>query len=192
MTEQWPSYKVADNAVVHALGVMNINFVRFEATQVYMLSAVANISTNQAAVFIGRINQIDRAVTIDRSLCARTWPQTAQAGVEAYLKGMRVLTENRNIPVHGNIVDMAVGKAMEPAIISIGRDGRTTVFSSSPIRQVADDLYSCYHFGSNLSAYLATEFSPNARQAGMLALSECPDPPPLPKPLRSSQPKIPV
>jgi hypothetical protein len=86
MTEQWPSYKVADDAVVYALGVMNINFVRFEATQVYMLSAVANISTNQAAVFIGRINQVDRAVTIDRLLRARTWPEAAQAGVEAYLK----------------------------------------------------------------------------------------------------------
>jgi hypothetical protein len=36
MTEQWPSCKVADDAVVQALGVMNINFVRFEATQVYM------------------------------------------------------------------------------------------------------------------------------------------------------------
>ena len=30
MTE-WPSYKVADEAVVHALSVMNIIYVRFEA-----------------------------------------------------------------------------------------------------------------------------------------------------------------
>lgn len=194
MIEPWPSYKVADDAVVHALGVMNINFVRFEATQVYMLSAVANISTNQAAIFMGRINQVDRAVTIGRFLRVRTWPETAQAGIEAYLKGMRVLTENRNILVHSNIVDMAVGKAIEPAIISLGRDGRTTVFESSlpAIRQVADDLYSYYHFGSNLSAYLATELSPNAREAGMLALGECPDLPPLPKPIRPLQPKIPV
>ncbi len=193
MSEHWPSYRVADEAVVHALGVMNINFVRFEATQVYMLSAVADISTNQAAIFIGRINQVDRATTIDRFLrMRRDWPNAAQTAVDIYLKGMRLLTENRNVLVHGNIVDMAVGKAMEPAIISLGRDGRTTVFKSSlpAIRQVADDLYSYYHFGSNLSAYLATEFSPNAREAGMLAFSECPDAPPLPKAIRPSEPKI--
>jgi hypothetical protein len=28
----WPAYKVADESVVHALGVMSINFVRFSAT----------------------------------------------------------------------------------------------------------------------------------------------------------------
>jgi hypothetical protein len=121
----------------------------------------------------------------------RHLPQAAQDGTGAYLKGMRILTENRNILVHGNIVDMAVGKAMEPAIISLGRDGRTTLFKSSlpAIRQVADNLYSYYHFGSNLAAYLATEFSPNAREAGMLAISECPASPPTPTPIRPFHPR---
>jgi hypothetical protein len=32
MTDKWPSYRVADDDSVYALGVMNINYVRFEAT----------------------------------------------------------------------------------------------------------------------------------------------------------------
>jgi hypothetical protein len=194
VSEQWPSYTIADEAVVHALGVMNINYVRFEATHVYMLSAISNISTNQAAVFSARINPTERANILDRSFQMREWQDGAKSAIDVYIKGMRALTENRNTLIHGNIVDMAIGKATEPAIISMGRDGRTAVFKSSlpAIRQVADDLYSYFHFGSNLSAYLATEFSPVAREAGMLALSVCPASPPIPKPIRSSQPKIPV
>jgi hypothetical protein len=194
MTTKWPTYEVADESVVHALGVMNINYVRFETTHVYVLSAVSNISTNQAAVFCARINPTERATILDHSFQMREWQEDARAAVETYIKGMRALTENRNTLIHSNLVDMAVGKAREPAIISMGRDGRTTIFKSSlpAIRQVADDLYAYSHFGSNLSAYLATEFSPTAREAGMLALSECPASPPLPKPIRPPQSKTPV
>jgi hypothetical protein len=170
---------------------MNINYVRFEATHVYMLSAVSNISTNQAAVFCARINPTERATILDRSFQMREWNDDAKRAIEAYIKGMRALTENRNTLIHGNVVDMAVGKAREPAIISMGRDGRTTVFKSSlpAIRQVADDLYSYSQFGSYLSSHLATQFSPVAREAGMMAISTCPTSPPIPKPIRPPQPK---
>ena len=192
MNDKWPTYEVANEDVVHALGVMNINYVRFETTHVYMLSAVSNISTNQAAVFCARINPTERATILDRSFQMREWNDDAKAAIEVYIKGMRALTENRNALIHGNVVDMAVGKAREPAIISMGRDGRTTVFKSSltAIRQVADDLYSYSRFGSYLSSYLATEFSPIAREAGMMAVSQCPASPPIPQPIRPPKPKV--
>ena len=122
---------------------------RFETTHVYMLSAVSNISTNQAAVFCARINPTERATILDRSFQMREWKDDAKRAIETYIKGMRTLTENRNTLIHGNVVDMAVGRAREPAIISMGRDGRTTVIKSSlpAIRQVADDLYSYSQFG---------------------------------------------
>ena len=182
----WPSYEVADETVVHALGVMNINYVRFEVTHVLVLAAVSNISTNQAAVFSSRINPTERATIIARSFEMREWQPDAAEAIEGYIAGMRTLTENRNTLIHGNIVDMAMGTTREPAIISLGRDGRTSLFKSSlpAIRQVADDLHAYSHFGYNLSAYLATEFSPHAREAGTLALSECPVPPPPPKKLK--------
>jgi len=72
----WPSYEVADETVVHALGVMNINYVRFEVTHVLVLAAVSNISTNQAAVFSSRINPTERATIIARSFEMRDWTFT--------------------------------------------------------------------------------------------------------------------
>lgn len=30
MAEKWPTFEVANEGVVHALGIMNINYVRFE------------------------------------------------------------------------------------------------------------------------------------------------------------------
>jgi uncharacterized protein YdhG (YjbR/CyaY superfamily) len=71
----------------------------------------------------------------------REWQPDAAEAIEGYIKGMRTLTENRNTLIHGNIVDMAMGTTQEPAIISLGRDGRTSLFKSSlpAIRQVADD-----------------------------------------------------
>jgi hypothetical protein len=160
--------------------------VRFEVTHVYMLSAISNIPRNQAAVFFARINSTERAIILDRSSQMREWQDEAKRAIDVYIKGMRVLTENRNTLIHGNILDMAIGQAKVPAIIRMCRDGRMTFFKSSlpAIRQVADDLYSYVHFGSNLSAYLATEFSPVAREAGMVALSVCPTPLPIPKPTR--------
>lgn len=192
MNDKWPTYELANEDVVHALGVMNINYVRFETTHVYMLSAVSNISTNQAAVFCARINPTERATILDRSFQMREWNDDAKAAIEVYIKGMRALTENRNALIHGNVVDMAVGKTREPAIISMGRDGRTTVFKSSlpAIRQVADDLYSYSQFGSYLSSYLATEFSPIAREAGMMVVSQCPASPPIPQPIRPPKPEV--
>jgi hypothetical protein len=67
MTDNWPTYKVADEESIYELGVMNINYVRFQATLVYMLAAVANMKQNQAAVFISRTGG-DRARKPDQGL----------------------------------------------------------------------------------------------------------------------------
>lgn len=191
MTE-WPSYKVADEAVVHALGVMNINYVRFETTHVYILAAVANMKQNQAAVFISRINPTERENVIRIFSKKREWPSEASEGIGHYIKALHTLTENRNMLIHGNIVDMWAVKA--PGVISMNREGLTTIIQLSlpAIRQVADDLHIYGEFGYMLACYLASEFSHVAREAGMAAPSHCPSLPALPKPLRPPQPKKPV
>jgi hypothetical protein len=188
MTE-WPSYKVADEAVVHALGVMNINYVRFEATHVYMLAAAANMKQNQAAVFISRMNPTERENVIKIFSKKREWPTEAYEGIAHYLKALHVLTENRNMLIHGNIVDMWALKA--PGVITMNREGMTTVIQISlpAIRQVADDLNAYSEFGYMLACYLACEFSKTAMEAGMAAPSNCPPLPLIPKALRPSQPK---
>jgi hypothetical protein len=125
--------------VVYALGATNINYLRFETTHVCMPPAVSNISTNQVAVFCARINPTQRATILDRSFQMREWQHDAKSAIETYIRGVRAPTENRNTLIHGNVVDMAVSKARELAIINMGRDRRSTVFKSSlpAIRQVA-------------------------------------------------------
>ena len=81
MTDKWPTYKVADDDSIYALGVMNINYVRFEATLVYMLAAVANMKQNQAAVFISRTGAAERANLIKVFASKREWPPEASAGI---------------------------------------------------------------------------------------------------------------
>ena len=181
---EWPSYQVADYPVVYALGVMNINYVRFEATHVLMLSAVANIAQNQAAVLVSRMNPNERANVIDIFFKRRDWPDKASTAITHYIAAMRLLTDSRNLLIHGNIVD--IGGTRQPGILSLNRQGLTTLFQSSlsSIRRVADDLHIYSLFGYDLTAYIATEFHAMAREAGMLALSECPSCPPIPLKLK--------
>lgn len=177
---EWPAYQVADSSVVYALGVMNINYVRFETTHVLVLSAVANMKQNQAAVFVSRMNPNERANVIDIFLKRREWPNETSKAIAHYNVAMRAMTDSRNMLIHGNIVDM--GGTKQPGILSLNRQGLTTIFQSSlsSIRKVADDLHIYSLFGYDLTAYIATEFHAIARESGMLALSECPACPPMP------------
>src|SRR5579884_975931 len=128
MTLRWPTYEVADEAVVHALGVMNINYVRFERTHVWMLAATANLTEPQAAVFASRTNPNERATFIDTFFKRREWPEPVSSAIKHYIAAMRVLTENRNTLIHGNVVS---GWDNEPAIFSLSRRGEMVMFKSS-------------------------------------------------------------
>jgi hypothetical protein len=165
---------------------------RVETTHVYILAAVANMKQNQAAVFISRINPTERENVIRIFSKKREWPGEASEGIGHYIKALHTLTENRNMLIHGNIVDMWAVKA--PGVISMNREGLTTIIQLSlpAIRQVADDLHTDGEFGYMLACYLASEFSQAALEAGTAAPSHCPPLPALPKPLRPPQPKKPV
>jgi hypothetical protein len=52
--QRWPTYEVASDAVVHALGVMSINYVRFERTHVWMLAAVGNLTEHKLRLSVQR------------------------------------------------------------------------------------------------------------------------------------------
>jgi hypothetical protein len=183
MTERWPIYEVADEAVVHALGVMNINYVRFERTHVWMLAATGGLTEPQALVFTSRVNPNERAMFIDMFYKRRDWPESAGSAIKHYIAAMRILTENRNILIHGNLV---TSFGNEPAIFSLNRQGIMTMFKSSlsEIRRVADDAETYFQFGLALANYIATEIHGAARQEGMLVVLDCPQCPPLPQPVR--------
>lgn len=185
--EKWPAYEVADEAVVHALGVMNINYVRFERTHVWMLAATANVTEEQAAVFVSRINPNERAKLIDNFFKRREWPDPCPGAIRHYIGSMRTLTESRNTLIHGNIV---TSFGSEPGVFSLNKSGFMTMFRSSlaDIRQVADDLETYFQFGLSLANFIAAEIHQMARQAGMIVVHECPALPPSPRPIRPRSP----
>jgi hypothetical protein len=182
MTQRWPTYEVADDEVVRALGVMNINYVRFERTHVWMLAATANLTEEQAAIFVSRTNPNERATFIDTFFKRRQWPEPVGSAIKHYIAAMRVLTENRNALIHGNIV---TSWSNEPGIFSLNRRGEMVMFKSSlaTIREVADDVESYFQFGLALASYIAVEIHGAARQAGMVVVHDCPPCPPMPQPV---------
>ena len=73
----WPRYQVAPAESVHALGVVSINYARFELTHVWMLAAVANLKERQAAVISARTNPSDRVRLIETFMSQVDWPEDA-------------------------------------------------------------------------------------------------------------------
>jgi hypothetical protein len=184
----WPRYQVAPAESVHALGVVSINYARFELTHVWMLAAVANLQERQAAVISTRTNPSDRVRLIDTFMTHREWPEDAAAAIKHYLKAMGILTTNRNLLVHSNMVEAWKDKT---AIYSISRQGITNIIQSSleDVRQVADDLSEYFDFGHMLSNYIATNIHHAALEEGMFAISKIPTLPPLPVHLDPAQRK---
>jgi hypothetical protein len=173
MEIKWPTYEVANDDAIYALGVVSINYARFERTHVWMLAAVANMQEEHASVFIARTNASDRANVIETFFKRRSWPQEAAIAIEHYITGMRTLIENRNSLIHANIVR---GPNNQSGLFSLNRRGETKMLSTTTpdIRQVADDLHTYFNFGHALANYIATEIHHMAREAGMVVANECP------------------
>src|ERR1044071_6718589 len=97
---RWPAYEVAPEDSVYALGVVSINYARFERTHVWMLAAVANMKEDQAAIIVARTNASERAKLIETFFNRHEWPAEAAAAIKHYLKAMGVLVQNRNVLIH--------------------------------------------------------------------------------------------
>jgi hypothetical protein len=177
--EKWPRYEVASEESVNAVGVVSINYARFERTHVWMLAAVANMPEEHAAIISGRTNASDRVKLIETFLNRAKWPDEALTAIKHYLKAMDVLIRSRNVLIHSNMIR---GTENRTAIYSITRQGKTNLFQATveEIRQVADDLNTYFYFGLHLANYIATEIHHMARQEGMMVFSQWPDLPPLP------------
>jgi hypothetical protein len=183
MQLKWPQYEVADDETLRALGVVSVNFARWERTHVWMLAAVANLTEANAANFVRRMNNPDRADAISARFKARKWPADAEEAIQRYLDAFKVLVTNRNTLIHANLVR---GMNEQVGIFTTNRKGETSMFHSSleDVRRVADDLQTYFDFGLALANFIATEIHAVAREAGMLVVSVCPDLPPPPNSIR--------
>ncbi|WP_338700443.1 hypothetical protein V5279_20575 [Bradyrhizobium sp. 26S5] len=189
MEPKWPLYEVAGDDAVFALGVVSINYTRFERTHVWMLAAVANMAEEHAALFTARTNAADRANVIETFFKRKKWSAEVAAAIKTYIDATRILVTNRNTLIHGNMVR---GPNNQAGIFSLNRKGETTMFQASlpEIRQVADDLFNYFEFGLALSNHIASEIHAAARVAGMMVVRNCPILPTIPVHINPSQRKL--
>ncbi|MET4072697.1 hypothetical protein ABID58_007526 [Bradyrhizobium sp. S3.2.6] len=169
----WPSYEVAPQDSVYALGVVNINYARFELTHTWMLAAVANIRERQANLISVRTNPADRMKLIEIFMGHYDWPDDVRAAIKHYLKAMDILTANRNVLVHSNAVETWGNMT---AFHSMSKQGLPNLFqvATDEIRRIADDLNDYFWFGHALSNYIASEIHHAAREEGMMAIETLP------------------
>lgn len=177
MDQRWPTYEVAPDESIHAIGVMSINFARFERSIVWMLAAVGNLPEAEAVPIIAKLNNPDRMSHISDLVAKSDLPEGTVRHVQHYLNAMNVLVANRNLLIHSNIIR---GLHNEPAMYKMKRDGSTIFLQGSlqVLRDVADELNEYFYFGLNVANYIAGEFHRAALEAGMLVVEELP---PLPK-----------
>ena len=176
---RWPTYDVAPEDSVYALGVVSINYVRFERTHVWMLSAVAKMSEEQAAIITARTNASERVKLIETFFDRRDWPSEVATPIKHYLKATNLLIQNRNVLIHSNMI---TGTENRIAIYSLSKQGRHSLFQATleQIRAVADGLEIYFNFGRDLANYIATEIHHMDREAGTIVVSQIPILPPLP------------
>ena len=186
MTLRWPTYEVAPEDSVYALGVVSINYTRFERTHVWMLAAVANMTEDQAAIITARTNASERAKLIETFFDRREWQSETAAAIKHYIKAMAVLIQSRNVLIHSNMVR---GTENRTAIYSLSKQGRHSLFQATleEIRAVADGLEIYFNFGLGLANYIAAETHHIAREAGMLVVSQIPSLPPFPVHINPNQ-----
>ena len=175
----WPNYEVAPSDSVYALGVVSINYARFERTNVWVLAAVANMSELQASIICARTNAVDKVKLIETFISHTQWPPEALKSIEHYLKAMDILIKNRNVLIHSNMIRGTDNRA---AIYNTTRQGKTNLFQATlkEIRQVADDLDAYFYYGLNLANKIASDIHFATVQSGMLVFHHWPEPLPLP------------
>jgi hypothetical protein len=158
--------------MVYAIGVVSVNYARFERTHTWMASAVANIPEDRAGIVMARINAADRIRLIETFVTQNNRPAEAAAAARHYIRAADIL-------IHSNIVRAGENRS---AIYSLTRKGTTNLFQASAeeVRKVADDLNDYFDYGLALANYIATEIHHLARQTGMLVVSQLPEAPPLP------------
>jgi hypothetical protein len=184
MQRKWPTYEVAPDEAIHALGVVSINYTRFERAQTWVMAAVGQLSEEEASKKVNSTATAGRLKAMNAYLEDCGLAELPKSHIRHFLNAMAILTENRNGLIHANIIRGANG---EPAIYRIDRKGNTTLTqgSISLFRTVADDLNAYFYYGLQIANMVFTEFQPQFKAAGMLVYHDWPEFPPLPQKLEA-------
>lgn len=90
-TPVWPTYQVAPTDSIFALGVVSINYARFERAVIWISAAVSGLPEEYATMFVARLNGVDRTKLIGQMLDKRNWPEDATDLVRHFIKATDIL-----------------------------------------------------------------------------------------------------
>lgn len=177
----WPQYLVAPAESLFALGVVSVNYARFERSITWVFAAVTAQSEEYAAVIMARTNAVERGRLIRQFLDMANWSEEplAEDLVVHFTQAADILTKNRNFLVHSNLVHAMDNRTGFYAMSKRGNLMQAEA-SLDEIRQVADDLNSYFYFGMKLANTVAVRIHKLDLEAGTVVFHTWPDKPPLP------------
>lgn len=185
----WPNYEVGPHKIVFALGVVSINFARFERVITWMLAAASGCEEAEAETMLRPLPPAEKLRRLKAAIEGRRWPQLVDDLIGHFFDGALVLVGNRNALLHSNMI---------PDVNETARLFRSDRKRSTPeqikiglpsVRQIADDFQRYWDFGLALANCIAVEINGAARSAGSLVYHDWPERPPLPFALDAARPK---
>jgi hypothetical protein len=179
----WPSYQVGPEDSIFALGVVSVNFARFEYAFTWMFTVVSGIHEDFARMTLARVGLLACSQLLGSMIEKREWPDGAKELVRYFLKATKTLAENRNKLLHSNLIP---GWEKDVTLYQVSRQGTMNQLQMSvgEIRQVADDLERYFIFAQTLANAVAINVLRMDQKAGFFAPFPWPDKPPLPIPLQ--------
>jgi len=181
----WPSYPVGPEDSIFALGVVSVNFARFEYAFTWLLTVVSGLHEDFARITLARVGLLTSTQLLDSMIEKKDWPDGAIELIRYFLKATKILAENRNTLLHSNLIQ---GWEKDATLYHVSRQGTMIQLQMSvdQIRQVADDLEQYFIFAQTVANAVAVNVSQAGQQeAALFAPFPWPDKPPLPIPLRA-------
>jgi hypothetical protein len=100
----WPNYEVGPHKIVFAIGVVSINFARFERAITWMLAATTGCEEIEAETILRPLPPAERLRRLKTAIEKKRWPQIAHSLIDHFFDGAQVLVGNRNVLLHSNII----------------------------------------------------------------------------------------
>ena len=92
----WPSYPVGPEDSIFALGVVSVNFARFEYAFTWLLTVVSGLHEDFARITLARVGLLTSTQLLDSMIEKKDWPDGAIELIRYFLKATKILAENRN------------------------------------------------------------------------------------------------
>jgi len=176
----WPNYEVGPHKIVFALGVISVNFARFERAITWMLAATTGCEETEAETILRPLPPAEKLRKLKTAIEGRCWPQPVDGLIGHFFDAALVLVGNRNTLLHSNMIPNVNETAR------LFRSGRKNLTPEQiqidlpSVRQIADDFQRYWDFGLALANCIAVEINGAARSEGSLVYHDWPERPPFP------------